>query len=499
MSSKVTKVHEKYFKILEDYFGLYYEKMREKKQTSIKATNEALKAYSEKIAESVCDTFLEEINNLDWNGVKEAIRQQRGTKALIEAPTETMKSVKTAKRISLYADSIVFSKSYTRYKKVYKSWTPHARLFKLMFDSLSLLELKELFLADVTPPIIVLTEPVAFSTPKMFDAYKELVPSDSLSIFSDIFGRKFNAMNEVRKFVLGHKTLDRLSTGLEMSKFFIGSPRSSSHRYDFKRGVEEYMKTYLKAKAGKYGGLNDPDLLVDAVVAEVEGNIGVTNAQLLDCGFLEANPVTGGIIDWRYLVWKLSHDSRFLSGRFELGGVSRDSLVMNALSLDNFRWLGNVPINGIVRMREEGELQNLRDILSRGVKEIETVNDEDFVQVTNEVSYNFSQVFKRHRTQVKRLDEKFKRKYHFDVASLLVTGAISVSSALFPPLAMVAGIIGGGSITKIIHDILEERSKRTELKRKPTGLLFEAYEDATTKRTPEAFLKKCPKCTKETP
>jgi hypothetical protein len=150
---------------------------------------------------------------------------------------------------------------------------------------------------------------------------------------------------------------------------------------------------------------------------------------------------------------------------------------MNALRLDDFSWLGNVPIEGIVKLREDGELQNVRDTLSRGIERIETVSDEDFSEVTRQVGYNLDQEFKRHKTQLKNLDEKFRRKYNFDVASVAVGGSIAVISALFQPLAVAAGIVGGGSLMKFISDVLAERSKKAELRRKPVALLFEAYED----------------------
>lgn len=148
---------------------------------------------------------------------------------------------------------------------------------------------------------------------------------------------------------------------------------------------------------------------------------------------------------------------------------------MNALELDNFKWLENVPINGIIKIREEGELQNMREILSKEINSLTFSKDEDFVDIAKNVNYNLDLAFKRHNAQINQLDREFRKKYQFDAGTLIVTGSMIVTCAFFPPLSILAAIIGGGDMVKILRDTTEERLKREELRRRPIALLFEAY------------------------
>ena len=482
MSATIRKFHEKYFEIIEDYFGIHYEKMRREGQTIPKATREALRPYNKTLAASVCDTLFDELNRLEWNSIENYLRQHRGIKALFEAPIGSLFSQNLFRRVSLYADTIVFSGTLLQSRKErFMSLKPVSRIWHVIGSSLALLEMKNLFLADVTPPIVTLASPPAFSNPETVESWKELYQRDGLGLCSDVFGKRFSSTTEIHKFILKQKTLDDLCKKIKSAEFF------ASYGSSFRQEVELMMRTVYAVMPDYYIGFKDPDLLVDAILNLMLGMMGLANSQLISCGSLRAELVADRQRAWRFLTWKLDHDNRFLAEKLKLEGFPRDSLVLNTLQLDSFKWLGDVPFDGIVRMREEGELQNLRDILRNGVKEIETVNDEDFLEVTRQVSYNLNQAFKRHGAQVKRLDEKYRRKYSIDATTLVVGGSIGMVSALFPPLAMVVGIlggvIGGGGIMQIVRHIEEERIERIELQRKPIGLLFRAYQDSEKPKT----------------
>lgn len=483
MSSTIRKFHEKYFEILEDYFGVHFKQMRNKKQSLPKAVAKSCEAYSNQLADSVCDAFNQELMNIDWRAYSDCIRNLGGTKVLIEGTlTQELAEGNLIKRISLYADTIVFSGVIPRYHEYLrirgiskKKVSPIARIFMEITGALTLLGLKEVFFADVEEPIVVISLPLAFSTSDLARSCFKIADHDALELCSHIFGRKFSSLKEFSSFVLKKRNAENLAESIRHPEFVEANIP-----------VKDALLTTMKAIAfvePDAQSQKDPELLVKAMNNQVVNATRKSTAQLISCSRLKAEPATISLDDWHILKWRFAKDNRILSKKLGMTKISANSQVLNALQLDDFKWLGNVPLEGIVRMREEGELQNLRDLLSKGVREIETVTDEEFVEVTKRVGYNLNEAFKGHKTQVKRLDEEFRRKYDFDVASLIVTGSMGMVSALFPPLAIVAGIIGGGSMIQIIRHIEEERSRREELRRKPIGLLFQAYQDSQTQKT----------------
>jgi len=153
---------------------------------------------------------------------------------------------------------------------------------------------------------------------------------------------------------------------------------------------------------------------------------------------------------------------------------SKDSLILNALKQENLKWLGNVPINDILTLRERGELQDLRDLIGRNVRELENVSDEDFIEVGQQINYNLDQAFRKHDAEVNDLNRTYKKKYKIDVSSLIVSGSLAIATTLYPPISQVAGLVGGGSLLKVINDFFNKREKMKELQKKPVVMLFNA-------------------------
>jgi hypothetical protein len=464
-------LHEKYFQILEDYFGIHHKQMKRKGQTTLEASEAALDMYSPKLAESVLETLGEELARLDWEGTERSVSRQGGVKAYLESPWDALASPKPTQRLSLYADTTIISRPLLAFKAKQREWHPMVVLQFAIADALNLLQLKDLFLADVTPPIAVLVRPLGYATPESSKICGKIQYQDCLGMWSQMFDREFSSVKEFEDFVMKNETLGNLCKSAK-------NPGLFSREQDFSQFLAAHLRSQMNLVYGrkreKFTGPEDPKLLVEGM-SVINGPLGIANSQLFSCGYLGAQPTAEDLYEWRFLVWKFRHDCETVADRLKY--TAKDSLVMNALQLDGFGWLGNVPIEGIVRMREEGELQNIRDILSRGIERIQGVSDEDFAVVTRQVGYNLDQEFKRHRAQLKTMDERFRRSYKFNLASLTVGGSVAVMSAMFPPLATLAGLLGSASVTKTVYDLLKERSMRSELRRKPVALLFAAYQD----------------------
>jgi hypothetical protein len=129
-------------------------------------------------------------------------------------------------------------------------------------------------------------------------------------------------------------------------------------------------------------------------------------------------------------------------------------------------------------MRERGELQDMRALLSEGITEIESVSDDEFMDVGRKVEYNIEQAFKKHSFEVEELSRHYRNKYAIDAVSVAVSGTIGFV-AMYPTIAQSIGFLSSGlfesySVSRLIRDYYEEREKFEFLKRKPVGMLFQA-------------------------
>jgi hypothetical protein len=457
--------------------------MKKKRQTTDEAAGASLKAYSKVLSASVLDALDEELSRLDWEGVEHGIACQGGVKAMLEQATDSLADIRPIQRLALYADSVIVSRPAHAFEANPEAmrWRPEVRLFLAISEALDALQVKELFLADVTPPIAVLARPLAFTNVETRKVHSRLTTDDTLALCSGIFGAEFSSLEEMENFLRNHKTLDSLCKDIKKPGLFF---EGQDHEWFFRGSIKDHMRARYVERPGDFVGSEDPELLVAGAEAAFFSCLGVANSQLFSCGRLGAQPCADNDEQWRYLIWKFKHDSRLLAEKSGHATITEDSLVLNALRLDEFSWLGNVPIEGIVKLRQDGELQSLRDALGRGIERIQSVSDDDFVEVTRQVGYNLDQEFKRHKAQLKSMDENFRRKWNFNLASLTVGGTIALTSTMFPPLATLAAFLGPISVTKTIYDILQERAKRSELRRKPVALLFKAYENGNAQTQP---------------
>lgn len=482
MNSTLRKAYEKYFEILEDYFELHYKQMMDKKEDLTRAIYRASSFYDEKSAESVCNTLFQEMKGIDWNAVHKTIQQVKGTKALFRSPFLPTENL--VKRASLYADTVIFSgllPHITEFQEIYLKADsygsqaaispPKLRLSLAMHFGLQILHLKDFLLTDLDIPIVAIVSPLMIYDDNLVEKYCDINTRDALRLSSFVFGKKLSSHEEYEKYVRRQKNMKTLIKRIKKPEFFESYLPDKALEENLSKAIE------LEKSVHSHVHRDETELLVWVVTHFLWRKLGGSTNQLIDCSILDAEPTVSEIDEWRLLKWRFENDCEIFSK--ESGSVTSldDLMILSALQMDNFRWLGNVPLHGIIKMREEGDLQDMREILSREIRNIKTVSDKDFVKVGTQVKYNLEEAFRRHRTQVKSLDEKFRKRYKFDVASLLVTGSLGAVSTLYPPLAMLTALIGGGSMINVVNDVLEKRSRRVELQKKPIGLLFQAYED----------------------
>ena len=490
MPSSVKKNYEKYFEILEDYFGQHYEQMIDKSQTPGEIAYKSLKFYTDDLAKSICETFFEDLHNIDWNLIAKHIREQKGVKGFFFNP-RTDQFDDLVRKTAMYADTVVFRDPLTCY--IENQWTfgkvvPGYLLPRIIAWSVYMLSKKKLILCDISPPLVMLQGRVIARTPESFterdNVLKEIIRDDVRAFASAIFGKKLVSDKELIKFLISQTTPKKVINSMKNPKLLVGK---NGNLNELKKTIERRMVVEderrpdmywtMPVQAGRLIGFkSDEILLAEATQNFLGDRLAGINETLLRCGLSDCHPVTNQGMDWNILKWKFDHDSRRMSSYYRR---STHSMVLNALQLEDFKWLGNVPVDGIVKMRLAGELQDLRHLFSSEIDDIKGAKEDEFEIVVDQVKYNLSQAFRKHQGQVERLNKEYIRKYKFDVASLIVSGSISALAVSFPPLSYFAGILVGTGAFETLKDLLDKRRELKELSQKPVGLLFKARKNLT--------------------
>ncbi len=149
--------------------------------------------------------------------------------------------------------------------------------------------------------------------------------------------------------------------------------------------------------------------------------------------------------------------------------ISEESVMaIRALAQPQFAWLGNVPIEEIVRLRQENQNEQFRKRLGDITSALNRATVNDVGRLCGELSRALSAMLAEHRTEVERVQREYARKHGLTAAGSLVTAAAVFIPALAPLLGLPVAI---GLGAKYAKDKVDEMGKLSEASRSLMGVL----------------------------
>lgn len=472
----MNKVTGKYFSILNDYFGEMF-KIASKEEFDAKRYSKTIgEIYDLELAVSIMDSMHEELVQLDWDSQVTELQRIGGLKSLYMGKGISYLQPVSAtsdflKKTALYTDTIILKDDVLTGLSSWKDRHLDTRLTFgwIMQNAIEFLYMENLFSSDLNQPICALAPSFYWYAGKnnLEARINECAMKSTEDYASEIFGKDFKSVENLRKFLSEIKDWPSFLSLARKPQLLVNP--------DGTPVTKENFENLQFIKSSRFGPDTPPYLDYELLLRSPFSSITM---DLLYTGGLKSILATNFRGHWDQLTWLTKHDNEMISDISRRKMFSKDELVVSALQQEDLKWLGNVPINKIEELRERGELQDLRALLSENIQEIEDVTDDDFLEVSRQVKYNIEQIMKKHDTDVKDLNEKYRLRYGIGVSSIAVTGTLGFVTAVFPPIALAtgitAGIVGGGSIIETIKDYVEKREAITDLKKKPVALLFDA-------------------------
>ena len=180
---------------------------------------------------------------------------------------------------------------------------------------------------------------------------------------------------------------------------------------------------------------------------------------------------------WELYRWLLRTNAEMAAGHAK---ISEGKAVMRAIEADSRHWRQTVDLEALIRLRERGEMEDMRRIFSVNRKRLKRAAVPDYDAVVSEVEGNISQALMDYETEFLRLEQYRSEQKLRDVGWFSVSAALGVVSALVP-VALVGYIGAAVSITlggKSIRDIVSDRkaidAQATTMRQRPVGILWQA-------------------------
>ncbi|MDH5447608.1 MAG: hypothetical protein OEX01_01195 [Candidatus Bathyarchaeota archaeon] len=469
---------ERYFSILKDYFSDLEKWASKKRYTDLELSRAINTLYSPTMMKTTIESLFQELSKLRWSTQASNVAKLGGLKAtyLGEVYAYKRSSLETfdyLKKMGLYSDTIIFNDPILSEALTFeKRQTGEVTSFHLVAHwAHRLLAIEDLFRSELNTPICTLAPSYVFSLEKegileSTDCFLRETVTPLLA--SDIFQHEFRSLQELMEFLSHIKSFDEFISLTKKPELLV-IPEGDPVDENYLQSLREYYES-------KY---NSAFSLLDSFYLLLRGRQAMLTYDLIVNGKIAPNFITDfkGVLN--YFLWQAKNDNELVFKHLEKRPLSKDMLILNALQQEELKWLGNVPLNKLKKMRERGELQEMRDFLRQNVKNIHNVSDEEFVEVGRQVKYNLEEAFKRHDSEVKGLNEKYKRRYAIGRASVVVSGSLGVISTLYPPLALAASvastIIGSGSLMQMVKAFISKREQLEALQKKPVAMLFDAH------------------------
>jgi hypothetical protein len=199
---------------------------------------------------------------------------------------------------------------------------------------------------------------------------------------------------------------------------------------------------------------------------------------------LRGTPIIDAPTSWQYFVWKLEYDALRMEEKTNTTGlhVLRG---LQALGENQMKWLGRVPIDALIEMRQTGAISEIRSILANGIDNLAKANLTDFQLTTNQILKNVQDAFDKHNANIDELTKKTWKFAGHDITSMLVVGSLAVAAAAtqqpFWGIAAYAAdqLLDAPKLKSLPKSIKDLITQSQQLKKSPVGLLFKCSEEQT--------------------
>jgi hypothetical protein len=225
------------------------------------------------------------------------------------------------------------------------------------------------------------------------------------------------------------------------------------------------------------GKVFNPQCAGDIILPNFIGRMSQANDLLRRSLELRGTPIIDAETSWKYLNWKLEYDADHVSS----SDLTPLHIVrgLQSAAKGEMQWLGNIPSEALIEMRQQGATEELREILSRGVSDIAASDPANFFHTTEQVVDNIRGAFEQHQQNLTKLRNKTWKFAGADVGSWIAIGTIEVAAALsgaptFGLLAFAADQLMDVPKLKELPNKFQEIQKETKMiKASPVGLLFQ--------------------------
>lgn len=416
--------------------------------------------------------FVTEFWKANENAINSELRLLPGLKARFGGDLGPQYKDHLFERIGLYFETVIVPDPLLR---VFMMPSPadKSRDYYVLKYAISLLQFKEIYLADVFPPIAVLvTDPELTKPGSIPENIGPASTFDCIAITNKLYDTKFDTFDELNSF------FSKFSNSKEAVKNIV-RPEMFWLSEDAPLEPLSQLESHESVLSKGFSLDQLPAEFKDAkrILFYLVGRIYQANDVLYQSTLLDAHPIIQAPVSFHWLGVKADVNQEMIGNQLETN-LNIDLLKTNSLLSKELDWLSNVPLETLIEFRQKGRLEEFRELINKDFEQLSNLSLQDISRVTNHVDYNLSVAFAQHQEKISELNTNLKQEMIVSVPSLLISVAAILQPIFittFPAwLIPVGGIIGATKLKDVVNAASKYYRERKTLGKTPVGILWEA-------------------------
>jgi hypothetical protein len=427
-------------------------------------------------ASDVVPSFCSAIESF-WHDKGAALHEVRtrlpGTRALFGGDVGPQASDRLFSSAGLYFDTIVVHDPLLRI--VQAPFRPEEQPYYLLKYAITQLLLRDVYLADVWPPIALLVpDRNLFVASPDNDSLHRAGQIDSVLLLNRLYEKTFDDLAEAEAFFFRFSTAEELIREAKQPDLFLFS-NDAPHEpgAQLETLVRDGRRLVPREFLPDDPKIRDRDLVwrgIQGRFQQVTDIISVAHAN-------QAHPILTASVSFHWMAMKLELNREFAEAALGLPDIGNLKKT-NALLAAPLSWLANVPLDALVELRRRGQLSDLRKLIGGEIDGLSDIPLDDLDRVAREIDHKLAEAIAAHQDKAEALDASFRSDLKIPGLTLLGSVAVALEPGLAPIipafLSKLAGIVGVGKLTEIAKASARHFRERKSLGQTPVGILWKA-------------------------
>jgi hypothetical protein len=463
------EIQEGYFQRVNNTFGQLFEMMTEARANPYKFAA-WFSSDEDRLKEClpVIDEFFNEIKQF-WGNISEPtwihLEDSFDSKAVFTGELFPDGRSNVASSTGLYFDTTILPDPFLKLSPMIQLMSDEEKCYDVVRLALQVLSYKSLALADIEKPIVA----VLPDRHHLEEGYRGFVTdcavSDSLEHTKTLFGQEFQDKDELFAYYSHFKDAnDVVSKLIKPDKLVFATEWNGSLAQQMMRFLEEQGEKLGMKSAGQ------------AVFIHLISRFSQANDAFQRSLQLRGTPIIRAETSWIWYNQMLEYNA----GNSELDKLNdlHIARALNSTVQNEMPWMGNIPPDALIEIRKSGALDEIRNLLSAGLKSVIEANPSNFYRTGDKVFDNLDSAFKDHEKKIKELVSK---KWTFagkDIGSFVVIGGVEITAAItgLPMFGALGAIAGMTGVIPTVKDLKEKykqlKAEESQIKNTGVGILL---------------------------